>query len=88
MDVESGTEGSISDEELLNYEDAQTATMDRYRRIMQHRNNEVMLQVARQLRGVSETVYRASQLADARGTQAIGKVDEAMSKADDVELLA
>ena len=39
---------SISDEELLNYEDAQTATMDRYRRIMQHRNNEVMLQVARQ----------------------------------------
>jgi len=81
---------SISDEELLNYEDAQTAIMDRYRRIMQHRNNEVMLQVAKQLQGVSETVYRASQLADARGTQAIakvddfiGKVDEAMSKADD-----
>ncbi len=80
---------SLSDDDLLNYDDPTTGTMDRYRRIMQHRNNEALLQVAKQLQGVTETIYRASQGAQEKADQVIvkadtfiGKLDEVISRAD------
>jgi len=74
---------AISEEEMLNYEGATTAVMDRYRRIMQHRSNEAAHQLARQLNGVTETVYRAAQGAQTKADQFIAKADEMIAKADE-----
>ena len=73
---------AFSDEELLNFEDANTAQMSRYSRIMQHRANEAALQLAKQLNGVTETIYRASQSAQEKASTLLNKIDEAMSRAD------
>jgi len=84
-----GEDGSMSkdykassDEELLNYEEPNTAQVSRYARIMQHRSNEATMQLAKQLRGVTETVYRASQGPQEKASELLSKIDEARAIAD------
>ncbi len=57
--------------------------MARFDRILQHRNAEATIQLAKQMSGVSETIYNASQLAGQRATVVIPKIDLAISKADE-----
>jgi hypothetical protein len=73
---------AFSDEELLNYEDANTAQMSRYGRIMQHRANEAAHQLAKQLNGVTVTLYRASEGAQEKAAALLAKIDEGIARAD------
>lgn len=51
----------ITDDEILNFEEAHTAKMARYERIMQQRNIESLISLRDKLTGLMETIYRASQ---------------------------
>ena len=51
----------ITDDEILNFEEAHTAKMARYERIMRHRNNESLNSLRDKVTGLMETIYRASQ---------------------------
>src|SRR5580658_880273 len=73
----------INIDTVLNNETANTAEMGRYGRILQHRSTEAANGLVKQLQGVAETIYRASQLAEARAEKVIPKLDVAISKADE-----
>ncbi len=51
----------ITDDEILNFEEAHTAKMARYERIMRQRNNESLNSLRDKVTGLMETIYRASQ---------------------------
>ena len=51
----------ITDDEILNYEEANTAKIARYDRIMQLRNIESLYSMRDKITGLMETIYRASQ---------------------------
>ena len=51
----------LTDDELLNFDDAHTATMSRYERIMQKRSIDALAGLRDKLVGLMETIYRASQ---------------------------
>ena len=51
----------IDTEELLNFEEPQTAQIARYERIMQQRNIEAINLLKDKVTGLTETIYRASQ---------------------------
>ena len=51
----------ISNDEILNFDDAQTAIMARYERIMQQRSTEAVIGLSNKVTGLMETIYRASQ---------------------------
>jgi hypothetical protein len=68
---------------VLNSETANTAEIGRYNRILQHLSAEATNGLVKQLQGVSQTIYRASQLAEARAEKVIPKMDLAITKADE-----
>ena len=75
----------ITDDEILNYEDATTGVMARYERLMQMRSIEAQKlaieaskELANKLHGVMETVHRAS-LALGQRTDAVLAVYKAAS---------
>jgi hypothetical protein len=51
----------VSDEEILNFSDAQTGVIARYERIMQKRSIDAVTSLRDKLTGLMETIYRASQ---------------------------
>ena len=51
----------ISDDEILNFEEAHTAKMARYERIMEKKTIDALHDVRDNLIGLMETIYRASQ---------------------------
>ena len=51
----------ISDDEILNFEGAQTGEMARYERIMQHKTILALNNAKDQLNGLMQTIYRFSQ---------------------------
>ena len=51
----------LTDDEILNFEEAHTGKMARYERIMQQRNIESLKSLRDKLTGLMETIYRASQ---------------------------
>jgi hypothetical protein len=74
---------AISEEEMLNFEDANTAQIARYARIMQHRSSEATVQLAKQMQSVAKRIYTASQAAQENAREFANKVDEAIAKADE-----
>ena len=50
-----------SDDEILNFEEAHTAKMARYERIMEKKSIDALHDVRDKLMGLMETIYRASQ---------------------------
>ena len=69
----------IGDDEILNFEEAHTAKMARYERIMEMKSTEALHGVRDKLVGLMETIYRASQ-----GIQ--GKTDDLLGRYDKISL--
>jgi len=70
----------ISDDEILNYQDATTGVVNRYQRIMEMKTIEALGGVKDKLMGVMETVYRASQSLAGQTDKLIDRYDK-ISKA-------
>lgn len=51
----------ITDDEILNFDEAHTGNMARYGRIMQKRSTDATLNLRDNVKGLVETIYRASQ---------------------------
>ncbi len=51
----------LTDEEMLNYEEANTSIMARYERIMQYRSIESTNLLKDKITALTDTIYRASQ---------------------------
>jgi len=67
----------ITDDEVLNYDEAHTGNMARYERIMQMRSIEATRGLRDKITGLMETIYRASQGVQ----QNIGQLVEGLDKA-------
>jgi hypothetical protein len=67
----------ITDDEILDYDDAHTGQVARYERIMQHRSNVEMHNLSRMLQGVMETIHTTAQLVSDKADVAMQKYDEA-----------
>ncbi len=52
---------NLTDEEMLNYEEANTSLMARYKRIMQYRSIESTNLLKDKITALTDTIYRASQ---------------------------
>lgn len=66
----------IGDDDILNYEGAQTGDMARYERIMQKRSIDALHSVNDKLVGLTGTLYRASQGLKEKSDELIGLYDK------------
>ena len=66
----------MSDDEILNFEEAHTAKMARYHRIMEMKSIGALDGVKDKLTGLMETIYRASQGLKDKTDELIGLYDK------------
>ncbi|WP_434113091.1 hypothetical protein [Methylocaldum sp. GT1TLB] len=73
----------ISDDEILNFEDAHTGKMARYERIMQQKSIQAAIGLRDKVTGLMGTIYRASQGLQEKTTDLISlyeKISNAQSR--------